>query len=666
MRLRARVLTALAFALLFALLPGPGPSGGPYLGYLAVRSWLLDWRGSPLAPWAATGQAPRLQVDLAQSPTPAGEAERERLAALADEWRLGQTAEGRQLATWPAHQPPVGLLVRIGERGVRAELAQPDGTLMRLERPLPDRWSLLPAALAIALAILLQRVLPALLAAGLCGSVAVVFGQLAPPGLGAGLLASAEHFFFDCLWQRAIWQDFYLRITLFVLLLFAAIAIVRDGGGFAGLVALLQRRVRGPVGAQLASFVTGCVLLFDDYTNCLVTGTAMRPLCDAMRVSRAKLAYLVDSTAAPIAGVSLASTWVAYETSQYRAPLAMIARENGTPYRSDDAMAVFLDAMPYRYYCWFALLLVLVVILLRRDLGPMWRSEAAARTEVLPNGAAPHAAPASATSAGADQPSPGPAWLAIVPLTALVGLAGGLLLAGWPNDLVLPLAAAAALLLAAVLALLLRRLSPAAMVRSTVAAWRSLLLPMLVLFLAWTLGHVTNDLATSHYLAAAARAYLWPAALPIVLFLVAALIAFATGTSFGTMAILLPNVVLLAHEIGQASAGTGGLGSDLLLLLCIAAVLEGAIFGDHASPISDTTLLSSLSSGCDHVEHVVTQLPYALLALLTSVLFGYLPIVCWGPSAWLPGLLGGCLAMVVVVRFVGRALPAVAPSQPAR
>lgn len=651
MRRRARLLTALAFALLFALLPGPGPGGGPYLGYLAVRGWLLDWRGSPLAPWAEAGLAPRLQVDLAQSPAPASDADRLRLASLADEWVLGLGAGAQALAPWPAHTPPVALVVRIGDRGVRAELQRPDGTFVRFERPLPDRWSLLPAALAIVLAILLQRVLPALLLAGFCGSAAVVFGQLAPPGLGAGLLASAEHFVVDCLWRRALWEDFYLRITVFVLLLFAAIAIVRDGGGFAGLVALLQRRVRGPVGAQLASFATGCVLLFDDYTNCLVTGTAMRPLCDAVRVSRAKLAYLVDSTAAPIAGVSLASTWVAYETSQYRAPLAMIAREDGTPYRSDDAMAVFLASMPYRYYCWFALLLVVVVILSRRDLGPMWRSEAAART----------AGPSTAASQPAAGSPAGPARLAIVPLTALVALAGGLLLTGWPNDLALPLAAAVALLLAVGFALALRRLHGLALLRSVLGAWRSLLLPMLVLFLAWTLGHVTHDLATSHYLAAAARTYLLPAALPIVLFLLAALIAFATGTSFGTMAILLPNVVLLAYEVGQAGAGAGGLGSDLLLLLCLAAVLEGSIFGDHASPISDTTLLSSLSSGCDHVEHVVTQLPYALLALLTSVLFGYLPIVWFGPAAWLPGLALGGLAMLLVVRCLGRPLPAALP-----
>lgn len=647
MGFRARLLAALAFGLLFTLLPGPGRDGGPYLGYLAVRGWLLDWRASPLAAATVDGVPPQLVIDLAQSPVPADAADVERYRKLGDEWAAGHPATDPEAAVRTA-APTAALWVRVGEQGVSATLTDQTGRVAQLERPLPTRWSLLPAALAIVIAILAQRVLPALLAAGLAGSVAWSFSRLEPASALGNLADAAVHFLADCLWRRAIWEDFYLRITVFVLMLFAAVAIIREGGGFRGLVTLLQRRVRGPVGAQAATFATGVVLMFDDYTNCLVTGTALRPLCDAMRVSRAKLAYLVDSTAAPIAGVSLASTWVAYEISQYRAPLALITRDDGTPFSGDDAMGVFLSSMPFRYYCWFALALAVLVIVLRRDVGPMAAAERTARggglgtsaTAAHSTSASGMAVPGVAAQASNER---GAATLAIAPIGAMVVTVAAMLFAGQPNDLALLAASSLALLLAVPLGARLGGLSLATMATVAWQAVRSLGVPMLVLFLAWTLGHVTADLGTSHYLTAAARSYLLPAALPIALFLLAALIAFATGTSFGTMAILLPNVVLLAHELGRNGAFAGG--GELLLFLSIAAVLEGAIFGDHASPISDTTLLSALSSGCNNVEHFVTQLPYALAALVTSVLFGYLPVLVLGPAAWLPGLLLGVATM---------------------
>ncbi len=643
MRLRTRALLAAVFAALFLSLPGPDPDGGgPHLGYLAVRQWLLDPAASPLAAWTQGGHVPGLAVDLVQSPTSATDHDRAAYERLDDEWAAARSAEGAATVPGPAHAPQLVLAVRIGQRGVRAELARPDGGLSRLETPLPGRWSLLPGALAIALAILLQRVLPALLLAGLCGSVAVVFTALLPPALLPGLGAAALHFAGDAFLRRTLVEDFHLRITLFVVLLFATVAWTNVNGGFRGLVALLQRRVRGPVGAQFATFASGLVLLFDDYTSCLVSGTAMRPLCDRLRVSRAKLAYLVDSTAAPVAGVSVVSTWIAYEISQFRAPLSLVTRADGTPYVADDAMSVFLASLPFRSYCWFALGLVLLVIVLRRDLPPMLAVERAARRAPPPAG---DGAEASA--------EPGRAALALAPLGLLVLGSLLLLLRGWPIEQALPIAAGLAALVAALLSRLVARLPWRTLAAAALGAGRSLAAPLAVLFLAWTLGHVTSDLGTSHFLAAAVRGWLWPAALPIALFLLAGAIAFATGSSFGTMAILLPHVVLLAADLGRSSDLPGG--ADLLLLLGIAAVLDGAIFGDHCSPISDTTLLSSLASGCDHVQHTATQLPYALLAMATAALFGYLPAVWLGPGAWMFALPAGFAAMAFVLRRLGGA-----------
>jgi Na+/H+ antiporter NhaC len=551
---------------------------------------------------------------------------------------------------------------------------------------------LLPALLAIVLAVLTQRVLPALLLAGLAGGITHVLTRTpgSSPGLVDAILDGSAHFVADSLWRRSLCEDFYLRITAFVVFLFMTIGVISRNGGVHGMVRWLQQRVRGPVSAQVCSWVAGLLVFFDDYTNCLLVGTTMRPLCDHHRVSRAKLAYIVDSTAAPVAGVSVFSTWVTYEMSQYRGPLALVTRADGTPYVPGDAFEVFLATLPYRCYCWFALALVVLVAVLRRDFGPMLTAERRARQhgELLPPGVQPMAAVSGQLAA----PPPGlplRARNALLPLLVLVfgtigtmvaqGLAAGLalpetasgmdrvrtVLANARSDEALLYAAMAAWLLAIVMTRLQRLLSLADLLRTSLAATRSLFLAFGILFLAWSLGHSCRDLGTSFFLTAAARGAMHAAALPLLLFLVAGAMAFATGTSFGTMAILLPNVVVLAHQIGADAAFTGSaaLGGPAMMVLCIGAVLEGAIFGDHCSPISDTTVLSSLGAQCDLLGHVTTQLPYALLAMATSALCGYVPLAWFGPQCWPWCLASGLLWMAIVLRRFGRdpAVPVAGP-----
>ncbi|MBZ0149903.1 MAG: Na+/H+ antiporter NhaC family protein, partial [Planctomycetes bacterium] len=218
-------------------------------------------------------------------------------------------------------------------------------------------------------------------------------------------------------------------------------------------------------------------------------------------------------------------------------------------------------------------------------------------------------------------------------------------------------AAIAAFVVALVLSRRQRLLSWRELLQTSLAATRSLGLAFGILFLAWSLGHLCSDLGTGFYLTAAARSSMHAALLPPLLFVLSGAIAFATGTSFGTMAILLPNVVLLAHQLGTDS----GFGGTALMLLAIGAVLEGAIFGDHCSPISDTTVLSCLGCQCDLLAHVTTQLPYALLVMATSLACGYLPAVLFGPQHW-PWylLLGGTVLALVLLHFgrdAGRARP---------
>ena len=681
--MRTRLLLALALLGLFCVVPSlDATSGTPYLGYLRVREWLLAADG-PLQPWLQQGTVPPLDVELRQSPPIVDRDElakkQQEYARAAIEWAAARTAE-RQPCRVDATRGTLPLTVHIGSRGVRAELPAPDGTPRVLQSPFADRWSLLPAFLAIGLAVLLGRVLPALFCACLAGAIVHVL-QRDPsytPGVVEAVTRGLQHFLGDALWRRSVCEDFYLRITLFVVFLFMTVAVITRNGGVHGLVHWLQRRVRGPVSAQLCTFLAGLAVFFDDYTNCLLVGTSMRPLCDASRVSRAKLAWIVDSTAAPVAGISVFSTWVTYEMSTYRAPLALVTRADGTPYVPDDAFEVFLATLPFRCYCLFTLAMVLLVIVMRRDFGPMLTAERRARcgTPAAPITAAP-------ALAGTSAPLPGVplrARNALLPLLLLVGgtivgmLAMGLaatqemppasdwservrtVLSHSRSDVALLVASIAAWLLASALTLGQRLLSVRELVLTSLAATRTLWLAFGILFLAWSLGHLCQDLGTAGFLCASVRGAMHAIWLPVLLFLIAGAIAFATGTSFGTMAILLPNVVVLAHQLGTDAAFTGSAaaGGPALLLLCLGAVLEGAIFGDHCSPISDTTVLSSLGSQCDLLEHVRTQLPYALLGFATAALCGYVPLVLLGPHMWPWCLLGGVVAIAGFLRLFGR------------
>lgn len=679
MRLVNRLLAAFALGGLFALLPdGAAPPQRAHVAQLRVREWLLR-DDSPLRGWQQADRLPALRVDLRLSPPLTDPEAQARAAAVYEritaEWAAARSASGQAVRV-DAAAGELPLLVRVGDRGFAAELPQPAGEAARLALSFPGRLALVPAFVVLALAVLTRAVLPSLLAGCVAGGIACVATSLpnGTPATGAlGAVAGGlRHFLADALWRRSLCEDFYLRITLFVVFLFLTIGILGRNGGLEGLVRLLRRRVRGPVSAQLASYGAGLLVFFDDYTNCLLVGSSMRPLCDASRVSRAKLAYIVDSTAAPIAGLSVFSTWVVYEMSQYRAPLTLVTRADGTPYAADDAFLVFLQTLPFRCYCLFALAMVPLVVLLRADFGPMLVAERAARRSDRTD------------TDNAPGLEAAPARFALVPLLVLVlGTIVGMAVLGWHatrglsfastadrvqallanarSDVALLCASIAACAITCAMTLGARLLSPRAMVLAALQAARPLGVAFGILFLAWSLGHLASDLGTSHYLATIVHGAELAPVLPALLFAVAGGIAFATGTSFGTMAILLPNVVVMAHAVGTNAAFTGSAaaGGPAMMLLCIGAVLEGAIFGDHCSPVSDTSVLSAIGAQCDLVEHVATQLPYALLCAGISLVCGYLPLAYFGPQVWPYCLGSGITAQVVCLKVFGRdaALP---------
>jgi Na+/H+ antiporter NhaC len=410
----------------------------------------------------------------------------------------------------------------------------------------------------------------------------------------------------------------------------------------------------------------GVVIFFDDYTNCIVVGNTMRPLTDRRWISREKLSFLVDATAAPVAGVMLLSTWVAYEVSTFAPQLKAVGV-------AIDPYEIFLRTVPYRFYCLLLIFFVFASTLLRRDFGPMLAAERRAGTtgKLIRDGGTPLAG--TQVIAMTQKPGAPPRWQnAFLPIAVMltvtivqivrIGLAKTEGPADLTNlaDLRRVLAATqsakalfhgslAAWITAALLMLGQRILSPGEVLRASLRAASGVTIALAILFLAWAIGGVTSDLGTAHVLVALFKSSMPPFLLPILLFLISCAVSFATGTSWGTMAIVLPNTVVLAYTLGAQFEG-GPLG---LTILSIGAVLEGSIFGDHCSPVSDTTILSSMASGSDHVDHVRTQMPYAILVMLAALVAGYLPAAVFGIH---PAILlaAGCLAITAFLFAWGR------------
>jgi Na+/H+ antiporter NhaC len=520
-------------------------------------------------------------------------------------------------------------------------------------------YSVVPPLLAVTLALVTRRLLPSLVAAvvvgGLLAHAAAAPAQ--PAAWGQGALAPLRY-----AWG-AVSDPVNLQILVFVVLVLAMVSVVIVAGGVHALVGVLARHARGPRSTQVVTALMGVAIFIDDYANTMIVGASMRPLTDRNGVSREKLAFLVDATSAPIAGLAVISTWIGYEVGLF----GTAAETLGIP---RDGYSLFFDALPYRFYCLLALVFVLVNAASGRDFGPMARAERRAREERKP--AADDARPlTSSTHAaiGADGRARPRLLTALLPVAVLFSvLLGGLwrdgggltrplgdvlrpgawrevIAAAENNILLLMVAAGAGLLTACLLAGTAARLPGSTIGRTVLGGARASLLPLVILVLAWSLKAACDALGTGAFLAGAVSGVVSPGWFPAVLFGVAAVTAFATGTSWGTMAILIPTATPVALHLDGGSYG-------LVTMISLAAVLDGAIFGDHCSPISDTTLMSSISSSCDHLHHVRTQLPYALVVGACALGAGYLPAAAGLPPAW--GLVLGSLAIVAVLFGVGR------------
>ncbi|HSN53855.1 MAG TPA: Na+/H+ antiporter NhaC family protein [Candidatus Sulfomarinibacteraceae bacterium] len=510
-------------------------------------------------------------------------------------------------------------------------------------------WSLLPPLVAITLALVFRDVLLSLFTGVWLGATLVADGNAA-----AGFLRVIDTYA-----RNALTDSDKMSIIVFSMLLGGMVGVMSRAGGTHGVVRALEPLATTPRRSQVVTWLMGVAIFFDDYSNTLIVGNTMRPVTDRHRISREKLAYLVDSTAAPVACVALVSTWIGYQVSLVGDALDKVGSHL-------NPFGVFLASIPFAFYPIFALAITFAVAVTGRDWGPMLAAERRARGGELTAATSQPLADYESTGLEPDDDIPKRWWNAAVPVLLVVGVTlVGLYLTGRASlaaegmaepslsmvigasdpFTVLLWASQIGLVSAVVLAVGQGLLSIRESLEAMVNGFKSMFMAFVVLTLAWSLGQVCTDLATAAFLKGAVGPHVPPSLLPVAIFLVAAAVSFATGTSWGTMAILTPLAIPLVFHASEAD--------PLTLAATVSAILGGSVFGDHCSPISDPTILSSMASSCDHVDHVRTQLPYALLGAGIAVLVGYLPEAFHGISPW-PLLAAGLVVVALWIRFVAK------------
>lgn len=523
----------------------------------------------------------------------------------------------------------------------------------------PGWVSLLPPILAIVLALLTRQVLIALFSG-------VFFGALIIHGFNpiSGFFYSLTDFI-----AKAPADPDRMAILIFSLVLGGMVGVITKSGGTQGIVDRLSKHASDSRRGQLATWAMGIFIFFDDYANTLIVGNTMCPLTDRLKISREKLAYLVDSTAAPIATIALVSTWIGYQ-------LSLIDQAFKTIGITDNSYFAFIQTIPFSFYPIFALLFGFIIAITGRDFGSMHKAEQRAKNEgkLILDNAVPLAELSEEVSAKEGIPL---RWqnalfpvLAVI-ITTMLGLwITGMqatdvvpenigfiqhisLVIGNANSFtVLIWAAFVGSSVAIIMAMTQRILNLSESIDAWTKGIKALLIAAFILTLAWSIGDICKELQTADFVISATENLLSPHWIPTLAFIIAGVIAFSTGTSWATMAILTPIVIPIAYHLPMADATIEATTKAHILISSIAAILAGSTFGDHCSPISDTTIMSSMASGSDHVDHVRTQMPYALVVAFVSIIFGFIPAGFGIAGGW--ELLVGGLVLFLFVRFYGK------------
>ena len=545
-------------------------------------------------------------------------------------------------------------------------------------------WTLIPPLLALLLAFLTRNVILSLFLGVLSGAwmLALVSGDLL--GSITGAFFNSTDYFIGTLADR--WDA---GIIMQVLVIGALIALITRMGGMRAIADLVVKIAKGPRSAQITMWISSWVIFFDDYANALIIGPIMRPLCDKFRISREKLAYIVDSTAAPVAGIMLISTWIGTELVNINQGLEIAGLAGVTAY------GIFIDTIPYRFYNIMALFFVFATAFLLRDFGPMLKAELRARTtgetinpgsevmdtEKVVDEEKEEIKENYAILKTSKKVTPPNIWNAIIPVGVLIVSAVILFYTNGAatldpeylaqlsffdavreaysnSDASIVLFQAG--LLACIVAIIMGFFEKIFTLKDGIETWahgmKSMLFVCIVLILAWSIGSVIGDLGTAHFLVSNLSDALPQFIVPALIFIIAAVVSFATGTAYGTMAILLPLCIPLAAAIVGITGMeiSNAVPEYTYILMCSSAVLTGAIFGDHSSPISDTSILSSMGAGCSLLDHVMTQIVYAVTVGVV-VIAGYI-LVGLGLNVWITLLIMAAI-LVLVLLFAGKKVP---------
>lgn len=526
-------------------------------------------------------------------------------------------------------------------------------------------WTILPPVIAIVLAFITKNVVISL-------ALGVFSGSLLLHINGNNIFGAIFKAFLDLINRilGSLADPWNAGIILQCMVIGGLIAVISKMGGAKAVAESLAKKAKTPRSTQIITLILGILVFFDDYANALIVGPIMRPVADKMKISREKLSFIIDGTAAPIAGIAVISTWIGYEISLIKDAYAGIGQ-------SVNAYGLFLSTIPYRFYNILILVFIFFIALMGRDFGPMLKAERRARItgKLLSDTAKPMVSEETTEL----EPAEGiklSIWNAIIPIAILIfGAFAGfyyngyqVIMGGKDQSLIQLLQNSPAsfdalretfsasdasivlfqsAVLASIVAILMGASQKIFKVGEAIEVWvtgmKSLIITAVILLLAWSLSAVIKELGTATFLVSILSHSIPKFLLPSIIFIFGSIISFSTGSAYGTMGILMPLTIPLAYAISPESG---------YVVLSVSAVLTGAIFGDHCSPISDTTIMSSMGSACDHLDHTSTQIVYALTIAGCTIVFGYLPA-----GLGLPIYIVLPLAIAVVgvlVRFIGK------------
>ena len=504
-----------------------------------------------------------------------------------------------------------------------------DGTEEYVPAVYATFWALVPPVVAIGLALITKEVYSSLFVGVLMGGILYS---------GFSFEGTITHIFEDGM--ISVLSDSYnVGILIFLVILGTMVCLMNRAGGSAAFGQFASDHIKNRVGAELATILLGCLIFIDDYFNCLTVGSVMRPVTDKFKVSRAKLAYLIDATAAPICIIAPISSWAAAVTGFVE---------------GEDGFSIFVRAIPYNFYAILTIMMMIGMVLLKTEFGSMkFHEKNALKGDLYTTPGRPYD-----TEKAPEVSAKGTVLDLLIPIISLIicCMIGMLYTGGFFSgvdfvtafsqsdaSLGLTMGSFFGLVITIALYQVRRVLKFSECMACIPEGFKSMVPAIMILSFAWTLKAMTDSLGADVYVAnvVAASAQSFLKFLPAIIFVVGCFLAFATGTSWGTFGILIPIVVAVFEN-----------SNPNLMIISISACMAGAVCGDHCSPISDTTIMASAGAQCEHVNHVTTQLPYAIVAAVVSFI-AYI-IAGFVQSAWIA--LPIAIALMVIMMFVIRGI----------